>query len=257
MLVNFYKYHGTGNDFIIVYGKHYVPTFSSENIQKLCDRKYGIGADGVMLIKYKEGYDFEMQFYNPDGSMSFCGNGSRCAVLFCYHNGISTKDCTFLTNDGVHHGQVVAPGIVKINIISPLRVVALPNGDFQINTGSPHYIQFTENVENLNFIQDCLKIRNSKQYIEEGINVNMVEENASEIKIRTYERGVENETLSCGSGVTAAALSYASNKDINESVKVRTKGGLLTVDFKRENGHFEDVYLTGPAEFVYRGEINL
>ena len=176
--------------------------------------------------------------------------------MFCYHNGISTKESTFLTNDGVHHGEVVAPGMVKINIISPLKVAALPNGDFQINTGSPHYIQFTENVDNLNFIQDCQKIRNSKQFLREGINVNMVEETGSEIKLEPM-KGVENETLSCGSGVTAAALSYASNKDIDESVKVRTKGGLLTVDFKRQNGHFEDVFLTGPAEFVYRGEINL
>ena len=98
MIFNFYKYHGTGNDFIIIYGEQYVPSFSKENIIKLCDRKYGIGADGVMLIKNHEDYDFEMQFYNPDGSSSFCGNGSRCAVLFCFHNGICTKKCSFLTN---------------------------------------------------------------------------------------------------------------------------------------------------------------
>lgn len=257
MIFNFYKYHGAGNDFIIIYGEHYVPSFSKENIIKLCDRKYGIGADGVMLIKYHEDYDFEMQFFNPDGSSSFCGNGSRCAVLFCFHNGICTRKCHFLTNDGSHHGEVMGPDLVKIDINSPIKVESLNNGDFSINTGSPHYIKFKDDIDYTGFLGDCKAIRNSEPYIENGINVNMVKILDNEIKIRTYERGVEDETLSCGSGVTAAALCYAQTNKTNQSVNVRTKGGLLKVDFEKENGSFNNVYLTGPAQFVYRGEIQL
>ena len=257
MIFNFYKYHGTGNDFIIIYGEHYVPSFSKENIIKLCDRKYGIGADGVMLIKYHEDYDFEMQFYNPDGSSSFCGNGSRCAVLFCFHNGICTKKCTFLTNDGPHKGEVLAPGTVKIDIKSPVNVETLPNGDFSANTGSPHYVKFTEDINYIDFISDCKAIRHSEPFNNEGINVNMVEVIKDEIKIRTFERGVEDETLSCGSGVTAAALCYAQSNDVKETVNVRTKGGLLKVIFSKEGNLFCDIHLIGPAQFIYRGEIQL
>lgn len=257
MIINFYKYQGTGNDFIIIDVRDLSYDFSKKEISKLCDRKFGIGADGVMLINNHDDCDFEMQFYNPDGSMSFCGNGSRCAVLFCFHNGLCQQKSSFLTNDGIHHAEVVSAQEVKVDIVSPIKVNELDNGDFKINTGSPHYIRFINNLENLSFINDCRKIRYNDEYKLEGINVNMVSENETGIDVRTYERGVENETLSCGSGVTAAALSFASSKDFGESVNVKTKGGFLKVEFKRQNGFFEDVYLTGPAHFVFRGEFDL
>ena len=257
MIINFYKYQGTGNDFIIIDTRDLNYDFSKNEISKLCDRKFGIGADGVMLINNHDDCDFEMQFYNPDGSMSFCGNGSRCAVLFCFHNGLCQRKSSFLTNDGIHHAEVVGAQEVKVDIVSPIKVNELDNGDFKINTGSPHYIKFINNLENLSFINDCHKIRYDDEYKLEGINVNMVSENETGIDVRTYERGVEDETLSCGSGVTAAALSFALSKDFGESVNVKTKGGVLKVEFKRQNGFFEDVYLTGPAHFVFRGEFDL
>ena len=257
MIFNFYKYQGTGNDFIIIDCRYINYNFSINDISKLCDRKFGIGSDGIMLIKEHAELDFEMQFYNPDGTMSFCGNGTRCAVLFCFHNGLCSKKTKFLTNDGIHHGEIIDAENVKIDILSPIKVNQLLNGDFKTNTGSPHYVKFVQDLKVSNLIDQCKEIRYSDEYKEEGINVNMVEDKKGLIEMRTYERGVENETLSCGSGVTAAALSFASFSDINDTVKVNTKGGSLKVNFERENGHFNKVYLTGSAHFVFRGEFSL
>ena len=257
MIFNFYKYQGTGNDFIIIDCRDINYNFSINDISKLCDRKFGIGSDGIMLIKEHAELDFEMQFYNPDGTMSFCGNGTRCAVLFCFHNGLCSKKTKFLTNDGIHHGEIIDAENVKIDILSPIKVNQLSNGDFKTNTGSPHYVKFVQDLKVSNLIEQCKAIRYSDEYKEDGINVNMVEDKKGLIEMRTYERGVENETLSCGSGVTAAALSFASFSDINDTVKVNTKGGSLKVNFERENGHFNQVYLTGSAHFVFRGEFSL
>jgi diaminopimelate epimerase len=175
----------------------------------LCNRKFGIGSDGLIIIKEHIVADFEMQFYNPDGSMSFCGNGSRCAVLFCFHNGLCRNKSTFFTNDGFHTGEIMDNENIRINIICPIKVNKFENGDFQTNTGSPHYIRFVNDLVNINFLEESKIIRYNDKYKEEGINVNMVLDREREIEMRTYERGVENETLSCGSGVTAAALSFA------------------------------------------------
>jgi diaminopimelate epimerase len=257
MIINFYKYQGTGNDFIIIDIRNLNYNFKKQEISKLCDRKFGVGADGVMLIDTHKEYDFEMQFYNPDGSMSFCGNGSRCAVLFCFHNNLCTRKTKFLTNDGVHFAEIVDAENIKIDMVSPIKVNKLKNGDFQTNTGSPHYVQFTKEFNDSSFIENCKLIRFSEEYFEDGINVNMVIDLDNEINVRTYERGVENETLSCGSGVTAAALSFASYKDSSSPIVVHTKGGELNVDFDKKNGHFENVYLTGSAHFVFRGEFDL
>ena len=198
-----------------------------------------------------------MQFYNPDGTMSFCGNGTRCAVLFCFHNGLCSKNTKFLTNDGIHLGEIIDAENVKIDIMSPIKVDQLSNGDFKTNTGSPHYVKFVKDLKISNLIEQCKAIRFSDEYKKEGINVNMVMNKENLIEMRTYERGVENETLSCGSGVTAAALSFASFNNVDDFVNVSTMGGSLQVDFKRENGHFNQVYLTGPAHFVFRGEFSL
>jgi len=257
MVINFYKYQGTGNDFIIADLRKFNYEFINKTIIKLCDRKFGIGSDGLIVIKNHIEADFEMQFYNPDGTMSFCGNGSRCAVLFCFHQGIIKKNCKFITNDGEHTGEIIDSKNVKININGPCKIIPLENGDFQSFTGSPHYVRFVNNLKNKNFIRDCKLIRNNTKYKKNGINVNMVEIVDDELNIRTFERGVENETLSCGSGVTAAALCYAFLNKYEDRIIVSTKGGKLKVDFQLNNECFEDIYLTGPAQYVFKGEIDI
>ncbi len=258
MTINFYKYQATGNDFIIIDSRGGDYVFTKENISSLCDRKYGVGSDGLMLIMDNDEVDFEMQFYNPDGSMSFCGNGSRCAVSFCYHNGIISKECVFLTNDGVHKARILDYNLVKIDVLGPIKIKSLPNGDFQTDTGSPHYVKFTDHLEDPDLMKECQLIRYSEAYKKDGINVNMVMPNENGLEMRTYERGVEGETLSCGSGVTAAALCYSLlYEKFNNEVSVRTQGGDLNVSFEFINNHFNDVSLTGPAVFVFRGEISL
>ena len=258
MTIPFYKYQGTGNDFIIIDSSKYDLQILKKHIVKLCDRKFGVGSDGLIIIKTHKEYDFEMQFFNPDGSKSFCGNGSRCAALYCYHQGLVQSNCSFLTNDGDHTAKIFNNDSVMISIIEPVSVNKLSNGDFTVNTGSPHYIQFNESLKNLNFLNHCKSIRNNDAFIKEGINVNIVKKLTDGIEIRTYERGVENETLSCGSGVTAAALVFAyQNQMIKNSVNVNTKGGSLKVDFKRESDFFKEVYLTGPSKFVFSGEFHL
>lgn len=259
MNVKFFKYQGTGNDFIIIDLRklNINININKETVKKICDRKYGVGSDGLMLINNKKNYDFEMVFYNPDGSKSFCGNGSRCAVLYNFHQGLIQKKCSFYTNDGPHQGHIYEGEIVKISILGPVTVKKLLNGDYQANTGSPHYIQFRSSWESLDFITHCRSIRNNIQYKDKGINVNLVKSQNQELFMRTYERGVENETLSCGSGVTAAALAYAIQNDISNKLSLNTLGGQLFVEFEKKDTTFTEIFLSGPSSFVFSGEINI
>ena len=168
-----------------------------------------------------------MKFFNPDGSASFCGNGSRCAVLYCFHQGIIQSNCSFITNDGIHQGQVLENENIKISIKSPVLVEKLNNGDFEVNTGSPHYVQIANSIDNIDFQNHCKSIRNNEKYFQNGINVNLVKVEDNFLDMRTYERGVEDETLSCGSGVTATALAIAYEKKIENSLFVKTRGGFI------------------------------
>ena len=257
MLLKFTKYQGTGNDFVIIDLTKDNFKFSENQIKKICDRKYGIGADGLILISNHDRFSFEMKFFNPDGSTSFCGNGSRCAVLFCFHQGIVQSNCSFTTNDGIHQGQVLEDEKIKISIKSPVLVDKLTNGDFQVNTGSPHYVQVAKSLDNIDFNNYCRLIRNNDKYFRDGINVNLVKIEDDFLDMRTYERGVENETLSCGSGVTATALAIAYENKLENSLLVKTRGGKLKVDFERSENKFEKIFLSGPAKFVFSGDYNL
>ena len=257
MLVKFFKYQGTGNDFIIIDTRENKIDINKKIIEKICDRKYGIGSDGLMLIKNIKDYDFEMIFYNPNGSQSFCGNGSRCAVLYNFHQGLIQKKCSFFTNDGPHQGYISDNEMVRISVLGPVTINELSNGDYEINTGSPHYIQFKSSLEKLDFITYCRSIRNSSHYKDVGINVSLVEEQNQNLFMRTYERGVENETLSCGSGVTAAALAFGMQNQKLNKVEVNTPGGKLYVEFKKRNHSFDDIFLSGSSSFVFSGEINI
>ena len=257
MLINFYKYQSTGNDFVIIDSRANNIQLTKNNIKKICDRKFGIGSDGLMIIKNHDDYDFEMKFFNPDGSNSFCGNGSRCAVLYNYHHGYVQRKCNFLTDDGFHEAKINKDEIVSVSIRRPKDFNQVKNDTFEINTGSPHYVQFISDINQKDFLNYCKSIRNGKNYKKNGINVNLVEERNSNLVIRTFERGVENETLSCGSGVTAAALAFAHiNKNINK-VNVQTLGGELTVEFKINKSIFSEIYLSGPSCFVFKGELNI
>ena len=257
MLVNFYKYQGTGNDFVIIDLRSNNFQLTENNIKTICNRKFGIGSDGLMIMKNHNDYDFEMKFFNPDGSESFCGNGSRCAVLYSFHHGLIQRKCTFLTNDGVHKASVKKDEIVRVSIRRPQEFNELKNDSFEINTGSPHFIQFMSNINKLDFLTYCKSIRNNKKYKKNGININLVEERNSNLMMRTFERGVENETLSCGSGVTAAAIAFGYRKTNINKVHVQTPGGDLTVEFKMNKSTFSEIYLSGPSSFVYKGELNI
>lgn len=260
MTFKFQKYQGTGNDFVIIDDRD--EKFDLNNhklIQQLCNRKFGIGSDGLILIRNKAGVDFEMIFYNPDASMSFCGNGSRCAVQFCYDNQIiKSKNCTFEAIDGTHTGFIKDndfPMTIGISI-GDVNSVKKYNDDVFINTGSPHYIRFVEELENLDIISKAHEIRYNDEFKEKGTNVNFVEPHSEYIAVRTYERGVENETLSCGSGVTACALSAAVLLQKQSPVSIHSLGGELKVSFEKEGEGFKNIYLSGPAKFVFKGEVN-
>ena len=260
MKIEFYKYHGTGNDFIILDNyNHTAPSLTTTQIKHICDRHFGIGADGLMLLSKIAGYDFEMMYYNADGNeSSMCGNGGRCLVKFAHSLGIHKSLYQFIAVDGIHEAEIDDDGIVSLKM-HDVNEVAYHMHHAIINTGSPHYVKFTENVEAMNVVAAGREIRYSHEFASEGINVNFAEAvNDDTIYMRTYERGVENETLSCGTGVTAAALLAAHNENGFNMVNVKTPGGHLSVEYyKIDDTHFENIWLSGPAEFVFKGEIEI
>ncbi len=261
MDIQFKKYQGTGNDFVIIDNRNKV--FDKENleaVQFICDRKFGAGADGLILIENHESYDFNMIFFNPDGSQSFCGNGSRCAVQFAFDLGIITeKQTAFISTDGLHEASVLGNNIVKLKM-HDVSTIEINEDHYFMNTGSPHYVVFQENISNLDIIEKGSKIRYSDAYKSiNGTNVNFIEETKSENLVRTYERGVENETLSCGTGVTACAISIALKNNIADGkITIKTKGGELSVSLeKTKENHYTNVWLEGAATFVFDGTISV
>lgn len=256
MQLHFYKYQGTGNDFIILDNRKNEYTFLREyQINRLCDRRLGIGADGLMLLGNKPGYDFEMKYYNADGREgSMCGNGGRCITRFAYHLGIHRSEYRFIAVDGEHEAEIDIDGIVSLKM-KDVDSIKKMHGDFILNTGSPHYIKLVNDVMETDVYKKGRDIRYSKDFEAEGINVNFVEQAGEhQIIVRTYERGVEDETYSCGTGVTAAALiSYHNETGFND-IQVKTLGGTLNVEFDRlDDGRFINIWLSGPAEKVFEG----
>ncbi len=252
----FHKYQATGNDFILIDNQALTVNHSVELAQKLCDRKFGIGSDGLIIIQPHPEYDFEMIFYNPDGSQSLCGNGSRCAVNFAKELGLVKKSCTFLAFDGPHEASIFDNGIVRFKMNDVHSVRSMNDGTF-VDTGSPHLMVYLDNVMEHDIVDMGKTIRYNDQFKAEGVNVNFLEmRNDNSIFVRTYERGVENETLSCGTGVTASALA-SSSKGLKSPINIKTKGGELSVEFEVENEGFKNIYLIGPAKKVYEGTIDL
>jgi diaminopimelate epimerase len=257
MNIHFYKYQATGNDFVLIDNRQNQYAFSAEQIKQICDRKFGVGADGIMLIETDPSLDFNLVYYNSDGSQSLCGNGSRAAVQFASFLAIVNGKTSFNAYDGKHDAELLPSGIVRLRM-NDVKTVEQIGNDFIINTGSPHYLRFVDNVKTLNIVEEGRKIRYSNTYKANGINVNFIEPlSDNTIFVRTYERGVENETLSCGTGVTAAALA-ASYKGYTSPVTIKTLGGELAVEFKvGHNPTFFEIFLVGPAAKVFDGVIEI
>ncbi len=259
MKTHFYKYHGTGNDFIMIDDRTNKLSLSKEQVRFLCNRHFGIGGDGLIRIVKKDGFDFEMVYYNSDGNLgSMCGNGGRCAVAFAHYLKLITDETSFLAFDGPHEAIVVSesPMIVKLKMADVFNITKV-KGAILMNTGSPHYVTFVKSVKDIDVYSKGKAIRNSIAYKSEGINVNFVEVEDNSIHVRTYERGVEDETLSCGTGVTAAVLAAVFSGKIKntDECAVYTPGGKLKVHFNREAGGFDQIWLEGSAVAAFSGSV--
>ena len=254
MIVEFFKYQGTGNDFIIIDDrKNTFNTKDQELVVALCERRLGIGADGLILLKNHKKLDFEMIYFNSDGNQStMCGNGGRCIVAFAKMLDIISNETTFMAIDGIHNAKVSEESIyLQMKDVNNIEEV----GDgFFIDTGSPHYIEMVDSLVNLDVIKRGRKIRNSFAFKKDGVNVNFVLD-SKDIQVRTYERGVEDETLSCGTGVVATAIAmHYSNCIEDDFAIINTKGGVLNVTFEEFNGSYRNIWLNGEANMVYAGE---
>lgn len=260
MKLEFYKYQGTGNDFVIVDNRTgQYNGITQKQVKQICDRRFGIGADGFMMLSTKAGYDFEMIYFNADGNeSSMCGNGGRCLTMFAYDMGINKSLYKFIATDGEHLAEIDMAKEVRLKMKDVAEVDEHPSYAI-LNTGSPHFVKFATNVKEVDVVESGREIRNSKEFKAEGINVNFVEGvDEDTIFVRTYERGVEDETYSCGTGVTACALVSAHNAKGFNRVEVQTPGGRLSVEFeKMDEEHFENIWLCGPATFVFKGQIEI
>ncbi|MEP6465546.1 MAG: diaminopimelate epimerase [Parafilimonas sp.] len=259
MKLTFYKYHGTGNDFIIIDNRSNTITLKNEQVKQMCDRRFGIGADGLMLMNNIPNYDFGMTYYNADGNTgSMCGNGGRCMVQFAYDLGLRKSEYLFTATDGDHKAIIETNKWIDLKMKDVDTIESL-SSDFILNTGSPHYVKPVSNAAAINVFTEGQAIRYSKRFADKGINVNFVEkQDDGKIFVRTYERGVEDETLSCGTGVTAAALAFANNNNGFNLINIKTPGGNLAVKFiKTGKSSFKDIWLCGPATFVFKGEVNV
>jgi diaminopimelate epimerase len=258
MTIVFNKYQGAGNDFIIIDNRkgRFNPS-DSGLIKKLCDRRFGIGADGLILIKDSSEYNFEMQYFNSDGfEGSMCGNGGRCSADFALRNGITCNNMIFKAIDGTHKA-ISEKRIIRLQMNNVKDTVIIRDNYF-INTGSPHYMIFNPNIDKIDVYNEGKKIRHSDDFAPGGTNVNFVEVQESGIYVRTFERGVEDETLACGTGVTASAIATVlSGKSDKNSVDVRTRGGNLNVEFNIKGPEVTDIWLSGPATYVFEGEIEV
>ena len=261
MNLHFFKYQGTGNDFILIDNRD--GSLSSPSISfvsGLCDRRFGIGADGLMLLQNKEGYDFEMIYYNADGQPgSMCGNGGRCIVAFAKFLGIITYETNFLAVDGAHYAKISETcDWVSLKMIDTDKITR--DGDaYVLNTGSPHYVKLVSGLKEKDVYEDGYNIRNNETYEANGINVNFVEPLDEGYFVRTFERGVEDETYACGTGVTAVALAMAKQNGQTGHVNtpIKALGGDLNICFNFDGQKFTEIFLEGPAVKVFEGMVDV
>jgi diaminopimelate epimerase len=260
MQLHFNKYQGTGNDFIILDNRtQEYKDLTKLQIQKICARHMGIGADGLMLLNKSETCDFEMQYYNSDGNeSSMCGNGGRCITLYAKHLGMIDKSANFKAIDGMHECTIDDEDSIELKMCDVHSIHEL-DSNFIVQTGSPHFVTYVNDVNAVDVRKEGAAIRYHSAHDKDGINVNFVQNIAIKtLRVRTYERGVEDETMSCGTGVTAAALVHC-RKDIGLNyVRISTPGGTLMVKCKNHDGNrFTEILLCGPARFVFKGSIEI
>ncbi|MBU0489004.1 MAG: diaminopimelate epimerase [Bacteroidetes bacterium] len=257
----FSKYHGTGNDFILIDNRsNEFSGLNERQIAHICHRRFGIGADGLILAEGSGSGGYRMRFFNSDGiEGSMCGNGGRCFAAYLFDNGLAGKKIEFEAFDGVHHAEILSekgnPVQVKLKM-ADIQAVSNHNDDVFLDSGSPHYVRFCKNPDEIDVVGEGKKIRHA--FRPEGTNVNFVSCRENSIRIRTYERGVENETLSCGTG-TVASIIAAHSKGLltGNYAKAQTRGGMLCVHYNLHEGIYSDIWLEGPAEHVFNGKIQI
>lgn len=253
----FFKYQGTGNDFILIDDRS--NTFPKENIsliKRLCNRRFGIGSDGLILLQNSSSSDFRMVYFNADGNLgSLCGNGARCTVAFAKHLECISDKTTFEASDGLHYARIES-GIISLKMHDIYDIENFKTHSF-LDTGSPHHVQIVNDLKRYNVYENGKRIREGKPYYEAGSNVNFVEQiSENKFAIRTYERGVENETLSCGTGATAVAVAMHFNKKTTANqVVIEVEGGILEIEFEPTVRGYQNIFLSGPAEQVYSGTL--
>lgn len=260
MQLEFYKYQGAGNDFVMIDNRSgFFPKDNIQLIAHLCDRRFGIGGDGLILLENDSDTDFKMVYYNSDGNQSsMCGNGGRCLVAFAKDLKVIQDKTTFIATDGLHHATFEDNGLVSLQMIDVPTIDIKKNYSF-LNTGSPHHVQMVEDLEHYNVKEKGAAIRYGELYGEAGSNINFVKKiDDATFRLRTYERGVEDETLACGTGATAVAIAMnATGQTDATAINITVEGGKLVVSFDKNQNGFTNVFLKGPAEFVFKGTIEI
>lgn len=258
MKIHFAKYQGTGNDFVMIDNRQgFFPKNNTQLIEKLCDRRFGIGADGLILLENDSETDFRMVYYNSDGNeSSMCGNGGRCLVAFAKKLHVIQQEADFIATDGLHHASVLEDGTISLQM-KEVDFIKKEADYVFLNTGSPHHVALVDDLKNFDVKHKGAEIRYSDLYGKPGSNVNFVSQIAdNHFALRTYERGVEDETLSCGTGATATAIAmHALGKTQAHHIFLDVEGGKLEVSFVKEGDKYTHVFLKGPATFVFEGEI--
>jgi diaminopimelate epimerase len=259
--IHFYKYQGAGNDFVMVDNRQ--NTVDHRNpalIAQICNRRFGVGGDGIMFLQSKQGFDFEMVYYNSDGQpSSMCGNGGRCIVAFAKKLGVIDGETEFLAVDGPHYAKIAASGDwVSLQMID-VDTVTRDGEAYVLNTGSPHYVTIADDLKAKDVYHEGYAIRNNATYRKEGININFVEPMDQGYFVRTFERGVEDETFACGTGVTAVALAMAQHNHQTGHITtpIKVLGGDLNIRFDYDGAKFSRIFLEGPAKFVFEGDVEV
>ncbi len=258
MKIGFEKYHGAGNDFIVIDDREEKYELSKDDISLLCHRRFGIGADGLMLLQKSTTFDFKMIYFNADGKEgSLCGNGGRCIVYFARQLGLINTETRFEAIDGEHQANILSgnenDGMVSLRMADVEKIEEFKDGYF-LDTGSPHYVRIVENIETLDAFNLGKSIRWDERFQPGGTNVNFVQVKSNYLFVRTFERGVENLTLACGTGVVASSIVAAErNSNQFDSYAIKTDGGDLKVNFKKKNNIYSDIWLEGPVVKVYEG----
>jgi diaminopimelate epimerase len=261
MELPFYKYEGAGNDFVLLDDrKIQFPEKWTDLVKFICDRRFGIGADGLMLLRPKKGFDYDMVYYNADGNeSSMCGNGGRCLAAFAHKIGIIDRKAVFNAIDGIHEAELISDNYVRLKM-TDVSEIETGKDFYYLNTGSPHFVKFMSSINEMDVFSEGRKIRYNDRFANQGTNVNFVQEYPDHIAVRTYERGVENETLACGTGIVASVICAGLRKGIHQgsySSVVSARGGELKVSFFSNGNKITDIWLEGPATFVYKGTIEL